>query len=143
VITPFVGGGFGGKTRNRQVVEAARLAKAVGRPVQVAWSRKEEFFNDTFRPAAVIKIRSGLDAENRIIYWDYDNFFAGTRSSEPFYDIPHYRVLERGGWGGGESPHPFSAGAWRGPGSHTNVFAMESQVDIMAEAAGMDPLASG
>jgi len=41
VITPFVGGGFGGKSRNLQVVEAARLAKLSGKPVQVAWSRKK------------------------------------------------------------------------------------------------------
>ena len=61
VITPFVGGGFGGKTRNTQAVEAARLSKAVGKPVQVAWSRAEEFFYDTFRPAAIVKISSGID----------------------------------------------------------------------------------
>ncbi|UCH08298.1 MAG: xanthine dehydrogenase family protein molybdopterin-binding subunit, partial [Deltaproteobacteria bacterium] len=36
--------------------------------------------------------------------------------------------------------HPFAVGAWRAPASNTNVFAMESQIDIMAEAAGMDPL---
>ncbi|UCF93415.1 MAG: xanthine dehydrogenase family protein molybdopterin-binding subunit [Desulfobacterales bacterium] len=52
VITPFVGGGFGGKTRNQQVIEAARLATLAGKPVQVAWTRQEEFFYDTFRPAA-------------------------------------------------------------------------------------------
>ena len=141
VITPFVGGGFGGKTRNRQVVEAARLAKLVEKPVQVAWTRKEEFFYDTFRPAAVIKVRSGLDRNQRIVYWDYDNYFAGSRSSEPFYNIPHQLVAARGGWmGGGSQAHPFSVGAWRGPGSNTNVFAMESQIDIMASATGIDPL---
>jgi CO/xanthine dehydrogenase Mo-binding subunit len=43
-------------------------------------------------------------------------------------------------WLGGGGAHPFGIGAWRGPGSNTNVFAMESQIDIMAEAAGMDPL---
>jgi len=141
VITPFVGGGFGGKTRNRQVIEAARLAKLVGKPVQVAWTRKEEFFYDTFRPAAVIKVSSGLDRNQRIVYWDYDNYFAGSRSSKPFYDIPNQRVAARGGWmGGGSQVHPFHVGAWRGPGSNSNVFAMESQIDIMAAAAGMDPL---
>ena len=62
VITPFVGGGFGGKTHNHQAVEAARLAKAVGKPVQVVWTRGEEFFYDTFRPAAIVKISSGIDA---------------------------------------------------------------------------------
>jgi nicotinate dehydrogenase subunit B len=141
VITPFVGGGFGGKTRNRQVIEAARLAKLAGKPVQVAWTRKEEFFFDTFRPAAVIKVRSGLDRSQRIVYWDYDNYFAGSRSSKPFYDIPNQRVAARGGWmGGGSQTHPFSVGAWRGPGSNSNVFAMESQIDLMAAAAGLDPL---
>ncbi|MCJ7682604.1 MAG: molybdopterin-dependent oxidoreductase, partial [Candidatus Aminicenantes bacterium] len=141
-VTPFVGGGFGGKTRNQQVTEAARLSKLTGRPVQVAWTRKEEFFYDTFRPAAVIKIESGLDETNRMVFWDYHNYFAGSRSSEIFYDIPHYKVFSYGGWGGGGggSPHPFGVGAWRGPGSNTNVFAKESHVDIMAEAAGMDPL---
>ena len=65
VISPFVGGGFGGKTRNLQVGEAARLARLTGKPVQVAWSRNEEFFYDSFRPAAVVKIRSGATAQRR------------------------------------------------------------------------------
>jgi CO/xanthine dehydrogenase Mo-binding subunit len=109
----------------------------------VAWSRKEEFFYDSFRPAAVIRLKSGIDKANQIVYWDYDNFFAGTRSSDPVYDIPHHRVSSRGGWGGrggGAQTHPFAVGAWRGPGSNTNVFAIESHIDVMAEAAGMDPL---
>lgn len=146
VITPFVGCGFGGKNQGGQVVEAARLAKLCGRPVQVAWTRKEEFFLDTFRPAAVIDIRAGLDASNRIVLWDYKNHHAGSRSSQPVYDIPHKRVLSLGGgWGGGGAgegavrAHPFGTGAWRGPGSNSNIFATESHIDILAEAAGMDP----
>ncbi len=143
VITPFVGCGFGGKNQGYQIVEAARLARLTGKPVQVAWSRKEEFFYDTFRPAAIIDIKSGLDGSNKIVFWEYHNYFAGDRSSQPFYDIPHFRVLSMGSRGRrseGGSVHPFGTGAWRGPGSNTNVFAMESQVDVMAEAAGMDPL---
>lgn len=143
VITPFVGCGFGGKNSGQQVAEAARLAQLSGKPVQVAWSRKEEFFYDTFRPAAVIEIRSGLNSSNQIVFWEYHNYFAGSRSSQPVYNIPHHRVLSYGGWGGrggGGSAHPFGVGAWRGPGSNTNVFAMESHIDIMAHVAGMDPL---
>ena len=141
VITPFVGGGFGGKTRNQQVVEAARLAGLTGKPVQVAWTRREEFFYDTFRPAAVVKVSSGLDRNQRIVFWDYDNYLAGSRSSELFYDIPNYKVAARGGWmGNGSEVHPFAVGAWRGPGSNTNVFAVESHIDVMAAAAGVDPL---
>lgn len=147
VITPFVGCGFGGKNQGGQIVEAARLAKLAGRPVQVAWTRKEEFFLDTFRPAAVVDIRAGLDAAQRIAFWDYKNYHAGSRSSQPVYDIPHKRVLSiGGGWGGGSGAgavraHPFGTGAWRGPGSNTNIFATESHIDMMAEAAGLDPLA--
>lgn len=141
VITPFVGGGFGGKNRNRQVVEAARLAKLAGKPVQVAWSRQEEFFYDTFQPAAVVKIISGLDASNQIVLWDYVVFFGGERTSQPFYDIPHYRILSRGGWTrGAAGAHPFEVGAWRAPGSNTNTFARESHLDVMAAKAGMDPV---
>jgi nicotinate dehydrogenase subunit B len=145
VITPFVGCGFGGKNQGGQIVEAARLAKLTGKPVQVAWTRKEEFFNDTFRPAAVYDVRSGLDAENRIVFWEYKNYHAGSRSSQPVYDIPHKRVLSfGGGFGGGGTgavpAHPFGTGAWRGPGSNTNIFATESHIDVMAETAGMSPL---
>jgi isoquinoline 1-oxidoreductase len=141
VITPFVGCGFGGKNSGRQVGEAARLAQLTGKPVQVAWSRKEEFFYDTFRPAAVIDIRSGLNTNNEIVYWEYDNYYAGNRSSQPFYNIPHYKVLSYRAQRGSGGPHPFGTGAWRGPGSNTNVFAMESHVDIMAFECGMNPLA--
>lgn len=141
VRTPFVGCGFGGKNAGAQIVEAARLAKLTGKPVQVAWSRKEEFFYDTFRPAATYDVRSGLDAQNRIVLWDFKNYHAGSRSSQPVYDIPHKRVAGYGGgFGGAEGVHPFGTGAWRGPGSNTNIFATESHIDVMAEAAGMDPL---
>ena len=62
--------------------------------------------------------------------------FTGSRSSEPIYNIQHFRVKTRNSG----SVHPFGTGAWRGPGSNTNVFAMESHADILARAAGMDPL---
>jgi len=139
VITPFVGGGFGGKTRNKQAVEAARLAKLAGKPVQVAWSREEEFFHDTFQPAAIVKISSGLNESNQIVFWDYQVYFAGDRCSQPFYDIPHQTTVSRGGWRV-PNAHPFGTGAWRGPGANTNTFARESHIDVMASKAGIDPL---
>jgi CO/xanthine dehydrogenase Mo-binding subunit len=141
VIMPYVGGGFGGKSRNLQAVQAARLVKATGKPVQVAWSREDEFFYDTFRPAAVVKIKSGLSAAGRIVFWDYEVFYAGERGSQQFYDIPNHRTVVRGEWsGGGASAHPFDVGAWRAPAGNTNTFARESQIDIMAVRAGRDPL---
>ena len=140
IITPFLGGGFGGKTQNRQVVEAARLAKLVGKPVQVAWSRQEELFHDTFRPAAIVKIRSGVTETNQIAYWNYDVYFGGPRGAEQFYDIPHHRELSHGHYAGIPGAHPFGTGPWRAPGNNTNTFARESHIDIMAAKVAMDPL---
>jgi nicotinate dehydrogenase subunit B len=142
VITPFVGGGFGGKSQSAQAVEAARLAKAVGKPVQVCRTREEEFFYDTFRPAAVVKIKSGVDGAGKIAFWDYEVFFAGERGASHFYSIPHHRTAASGRGFGGEGPHPFGTGAWRAPGNNTNTFARESQIDLMAAAAGVDPVES-
>ena len=140
VITPYVGGGFGGKTTNTQAVEAARLAKAVGKPVQVMYHRDEEFFYDAFRPAAVVKVSSGIDDAGKMTFWDYEVFYAGSRGTERFYTVPNYRNAVRGGGGMGGGPHPFATGAWRAPGNSTNTFAREAQMDIMASAAGIDPI---
>jgi CO/xanthine dehydrogenase Mo-binding subunit len=82
-----------------------------------------------------------MDGDGRIVVWDYDVLFAGDRSSAQFYDIPHHRTVSRGQWGGGGAgAHPFAVGAWRAPGSNTNVFARECHIDIMAAKAGADPL---
>lgn len=141
VIPPFVGGGFGGKSNNRQAIEAARLAKITGKPVQVAWTRAEEFFYDTFRPAAIVKINSGISDSGRITFWDYSVYFAGTRGAEHFYDIPHHLTVGyNSSWRGAPGTHPFGTGAWRAPSNNTNTFARESQIDIMAMMAGMDTL---
>jgi isoquinoline 1-oxidoreductase len=141
VITPFVGGGFGGKTNNAEAVEAVRLAKAAGKPVQVMWTREEEFFFDTFRPAAVVKINSGVDGSGKMAFWDYGVFFAGDRGAQQFYTVPNHRTAAHGGgWGGTRGSHPFATGAWRAPGNNTNTFARESHIDIMAAGAGIDPV---
>lgn len=145
VITPFLGGGFGGKSADRQALEAARLAASCGRPVQVAWDRSEEFFYDRFDPAAVVKLVSGLDADGRLVLWDYSVYGAGERGAIHLYDVPNLMI--RAGvapvYGdAAQSPalHPFEVGPWRAPGANMNVFAVESQMDLMAAAAGVDPV---
>jgi CO/xanthine dehydrogenase Mo-binding subunit len=112
-----------------------------GKPVQITWTRAEEFFYDTFRPAAVVKIKAGVDDSGRISLWDYGVYFAGERGAQHFYDIPHHRTMSYGaGWRGTPGSHPFGTGAWRAPANNTNTFARESQVDILAAKAGIDPL---
>ena len=142
VIGAYVGGGFGGKTAGPQAVEAARLAKAAGKPVQVVWDRAEEFFQDTFRPAAVVRIRSGLTSAGKIGFWDFKVYGAGDREARSFYDVPHHRTVSSGGWQGGNPPgmHPFAVGPWRAPSVNTNTFARESHIDALAAKARIDPL---
>lgn len=140
VLQVFVGGGFGGKSSNGQAIEAARLAKLSGKPVMVAWTRREEFFYDTFRPAAVVKIKSSAQPDGKITHWDYGVYFAGQRGAEHFYDIPNSKTVAfNTGW---QAPavHPFGTGAWRAPANNTNSFARESQINIMAAKIGMDPV---
>ena len=146
VIVPYVGGGFGGKSAHRQAVEAARLAKATGKPVAVAWTREEEIFFDTFDPAAVVEVTAALDGEGHLTLWSYDVWAAGTRSADLFYDVPNVRIRSYGGRMAGAEQrasgqlHRFGVGPWRAPGANMNVFARESHVDILAAAAGVDPL---
>ncbi|MDP3641636.1 MAG: molybdopterin-dependent oxidoreductase [Bacteroidota bacterium] len=135
-VAPFLGGGFGGKTMFRQAVEAARLAKLTGKPIMVLWTRKESFFYDNFRPAAVIKITSGTDKFGRISLWDYHEYFAGARGSDTIYDVPNAKTTSYSA----RNVHPFLTGAWRAPGNNTNTFARESQIEMMAAKIGADPL---
>ncbi len=140
VKPPYLGGGFGGKSAHQQAVEAARLAKLTGKPVMVDWTREEEFFYDTFRPAAIVKVNSGIDEAGKIKFWDYHVYYAGDRGSETLYNVPNQKRTVYGrGW---TAPgiHPFPTGAWRGPGNSTNTFGREVQVDIMAAKAGIDPV---
>lgn len=145
VITPYVGGGFGGKSSDGQAVEAARLSKLAGRPVMLAWTRAEEFFYDAFDPAAVVTIEASLDARGRIAAWESHIYAAGGRGADIFYDVPGARVLTHGGIFEGRDNatplHPFAVGPWRAPGANMNVFARESHMDLLAKAAGQDPLA--
>ena len=139
VISPFLGGGFGGKIYHPQIIEAVRVANLAQKPVMVVYTREEEFFMDYFRPAAVVRIKSGITGSGRINLWDYKQYFAGNRGADTIYDVPHasttgYREKR------GSSVHPFSTGAWRAPANNTNTFSRESQVDIMASKAGIDPV---
>ena len=138
IIAPFVGGGFGGKLVGPGAIEAARIARQVpGVPIQLAWNREEDLFLDTYRPAAVVKVRSGLDAgRGAITFWDYIVAGVSQGEAEFPYDMPASRY---------QAPavpglHPLKVGAWRAPNAHTNAFARESQLDALAAKAGVDPV---
>lgn len=146
----FLGGGFGGKIYNQQAIEAAKIAKSCGKPVQLVWSRKEEFMFDRFRPAALINVTSGVDYKGKLNLWEFDIYCAGTRGTKLFYKVPNNRTRmfnEKNVTGDSHtnklnnvSVHPFGTGAWRAPGNNSTTFARESHIDTTALAAGIDPL---
>ncbi len=140
VIAPFVGGGFGGKISNGQAIQAVKLAKIAKKPVQLVWSRADEFFYDTFRPAAAVRIKSGLTDSGRIVSWDYNIYGMGGRGAQMFYNVPHHRTTVCRELRSGGGMHRLPTGAWRAPDNNTNSFARESHIDVMAAKAGMDPL---
>jgi len=135
VIVPDMGAGFGGKHTGEAAEEAARLAKAIGRPVAVHWTRAEEFTWAYFRPAAVIECKGGLDANGSLIAWDFTNINAGGAAIDTPYDIDNTRILSVG------SDSPLRQGAYRCLAATANNFARESFMDELAAAAGADPLA--
>jgi isoquinoline 1-oxidoreductase len=139
VITPDVGGGFGSKSYYPVAMEAARLGRLAGRPVRVAWTREEETAWSTFRPAALIQIKSGFKSDGTIVAWDYIAYHAGERpmigrrGAESPYDIPNKKVVVAAG----ESP--LRSGSYRSLGGAVNHFAREAHMDEIAAAAGVDP----
>lgn len=135
VIVPDMGGGFGGKHSGEAAEEAARLAKAFGRPVAVHWTRAEEFTWAYFRPAAVIECKGGLDSNGSLIAWDFTNINAGGSAIEPPYRIANIRTRSLG------SDSPLRQGSYRCLAATANNFARESFIDELAAAAGADPLA--
>ena len=135
VIVPDMGGGFGGKHTGEAAEEAARLAKAAGRPVAVHWTREEEFTWAYFRPAAVIECRAGLDKKGSLIAWDFVNINAGGSAIDPPYRIPNISTRSVG------SDPPLRQGSYRCLAATANNFARESFMDELAAAAGVDPLA--
>lgn len=134
VIVPAVGGAFGGKDAPDISVQAARLARAVGRPVLLSQSREEEMSWNSFRPAAVIDVRCGVTEKGEIAAWDADVFNCGSRGAEPPYTFPNQRVRVY------ECDSPLPQGRWRGLGGSANAFAREVHLDYVASELGEDPV---
>jgi nicotinate dehydrogenase subunit B len=134
VFMPDTGSGYGGKHTGEAAIEAARLAKAAGKPVKLVWTREEEFTWAYFRPAGVIQIRSGVDKNGRITAWEFHNYNSGTSGINTLYDIPNRKI------GFHASKYPLRQGSYRGLAATANHFAREVHMDELATAAGVEPL---
>jgi isoquinoline 1-oxidoreductase len=134
VIVPDTGSGYGGKHSGEAAVEAARLARAAGRPVKLVWTRQEEFTWAYFRPAGVIEISSGVTAEGLISAWEFHNYLSGPSALGTPYKIANQKCEFHG------AKSPLKVGSYRGLAATANHFARESHMDELALAAKADPL---
>jgi nicotinate dehydrogenase subunit B len=135
VIVPDTGSAYGGKHTGDAALEAARLARAAGRPVQVVWTREEEFTWAYFRPAGVMEIKSGVAADGALTAWEFHNYNSGMSGIDTPYIVPNQHIQFH------STQCPLRSGSYRGLAATANFFARESHMDDLAHAAQMDPLA--
>jgi isoquinoline 1-oxidoreductase beta subunit len=146
----FSGGGFGRRLRPDEVAQAVAVAKAIGKPVKLIWSREEEIRQGRYRTQAAIRFKAGFAADGTAIALDMRN---SAGSSNPqnardgldpqttqglintAYKLPNLRVVSIL-----KNTH-VPLGPWRAPGHSQNVFFVESFIDEMALAVGKDPVA--
>jgi isoquinoline 1-oxidoreductase len=134
VIVPDTGSGYGGKHSGEAAVEAARLAKAAGKPVRLVWTREEEFTWAYFRPAGVIEVTAGVRKDGTITAWEFHNTNSGGSALQPLYAIANQKCAFH------PSVAPLRQGSYRALAATANHFARESHVDDLAHAVGLDPL---
>jgi nicotinate dehydrogenase subunit B len=134
VLMPDMGSGYGGKHTSETAIEAARLARATGRPVKVVWTREEEFTWAYFRPAGVIEVRSGARNDGTLVAWEFHNYNSGGAGIRTMYDVPNQHIEFH------PVDSPLRQGSYRALAATANHFARESHMDELAHALGMDAL---
>jgi isoquinoline 1-oxidoreductase beta subunit len=150
----MLGCGFGRRGIFQDFVrQAVLIAKEVGQPVKLVWTREEDTRHDFYRPIAAARMTGGLDADGNPIAWNIRtagqsiiaavsprvmqfgvdrNFLQGLLEDMP-YDVPNYRVDFAM-----RNTH-VPVGVWRSVNHSQNAFFKESFIDEMAHAAGIDP----
>ncbi|MEM8729721.1 MAG: molybdopterin cofactor-binding domain-containing protein [Pseudomonadota bacterium] len=133
----FMGGGFGRKALPDATVQVARVSQALGRPVQLIWSREEDIRQDFYRPASISRFRGALDADGALIGWQnsYVNKMEPQEAPLIPYGVPTQDI------GFVQSPSHVPWGAWRSVDESQHGFYTESFIDECAAAAGQDAYA--
>ncbi len=150
VITPFIGGGFGGKAGvTMEILAAAFATKTKGMPVRVAWRRDQEFYNTYMRQAVETKLKVGVSKDGKLTAFEMTNFWdagpyveyganvvnsSALSATGPYY-IPNLKI---------DSYCIYTnlpaAGPYRGFGYSEMLFSVESHMDRLAGMLGMSPL---
>ncbi|MGC1349663.1 MAG: molybdopterin cofactor-binding domain-containing protein, partial [Xanthobacteraceae bacterium] len=148
----FLGGGFGRRDANDEVKQAIAIAKAVQRPVKLVWTREEDTRQDKFRPHAVVGFKAAVGADGMPTAWSMrvvtSSIFDSVGIPRPVnkvepqtvagladngYNVPNVRVDSLV-----KNTH-LPVWFWRAPGVNQHIFAIESFLDEMAAASGIDP----
>jgi isoquinoline 1-oxidoreductase beta subunit len=152
VHNAFVGGGFGRRDANDEVTQAITIAKVVQRPVKLVWTREEDTRQDKFRPHAVVAFKAGVGSDGMPTAWSMrvvtSSIWASLGRTLPGnkvepqavagladngYKVPNTRVEAII-----KNTH-LPVWFWRAPGANQHVFAIESFLDEIASASGLDP----
>jgi len=132
VIMPDTGSGYGGKHSGDAALEAARLSKAAGKPVKIAWTREEEFKWAYFRPGGLIEVKSTVSNDGIITGWECHNYNSGPAGLKMPYEVANQKIEFH------PVDSPLRQGSYRALAATANVFVRESQVNDMANALKMD-----
>ncbi len=150
VVTPYVGGGFGGKAGvSMEIIGAALAIMVKGHPVKVRWSRAQEFYNTYQRQGVIARIKLGAKKDGTItaiehsLHWDAGGYVeyganvvnaVGLSATGP-YRVPNVKI---------DSVCVYTnlppGGPYRGFGYSEFVFGLESHMDRLARKLGMDPV---
>ncbi|HET9274775.1 MAG TPA: xanthine dehydrogenase family protein molybdopterin-binding subunit, partial [Gemmatimonadales bacterium] len=163
--TTHLGGGFGRRFELDVIVEAAQIARAVGAPVRLIWSREDDVRHDHYRPVGLHRMRAALGADGLPVAWSHRvvcpsivaKFLPewlpefATRIAGPLkggvdsnamegatglpYAIPHLEISYS------RADLGVPVGFWRSVGHSQNAFAVEGFIDEVAARAGRDPVA--
>jgi isoquinoline 1-oxidoreductase beta subunit len=153
VHNAFLGGGFGRRAVNDELVQAVEVSKAVRRPVKLIWTREEDIRADRYRPQAAIRMRAALKEDGSPAGFDFTTAVGSITRSLGWGAVTNgveRQAIE------GLANCPYRADAlkvgvnlknthvpvmfWRSVGSSQNAFAVESFIDELAHAAKRDPL---
>ncbi|MEO8098171.1 MAG: molybdopterin cofactor-binding domain-containing protein [Acidobacteriota bacterium] len=156
------GGGFGRRLTNDYCAEAGYIAKQVGVPVKLLWTREDDMSHDYYRPGGFQFIKGGVDKSGKLVAWE-NKFATWGQKNDPAAAAqgkgkgPAQRIttVSSANMGGTEWPQPFvenfaihtyvqplgvRTGALRAPGSNVLAFVIQSFIDELAFAAGKDPV---